>query len=111
MFEDSQGISGGTYHEGKPLWRQVCINIQYFFLFKRFTNEAILWGQLSHANLLPFYGLYQFRSRACLVSPWVDNGHVNEYLDLNPDVDRTLLVSTLDQLLPICHGELPCLRS
>jgi serine/threonine protein kinase len=60
------------------------------------TYDAILWGQLSHPNLLPFYGLYQFRSRACIVLPWVDNGHMIQFLRQNPDVDRILLVRDFD---------------
>jgi len=45
--------------------------------------------------LLPFYGLSRFRSRACLVSPWIDNGHVHQYLSRNPDADRVLLVKNI----------------
>ncbi|KAF8077626.1 kinase-like domain-containing protein [Lyophyllum atratum] len=57
----------------------------------RFYQEAILWGQLSHPNLLPFYGLYHFRSRLCLVSPWAENGDITMYLENNPGVNRVLL--------------------
>ncbi|KAJ7651156.1 kinase-like domain-containing protein [Roridomyces roridus] len=49
-------------------------------LLKGFSREAVIWRQLSHPNLLPFYGLYKFRQRLCLVSPWMENGHVRAFL-------------------------------
>ena len=69
-------------------------------ILQRFSREAILWGQLSHPNLLPFYGLYQLGSRACLISPWVENGHINQFLARNPMVDRVLLVRTSELMPP-----------
>ncbi|KAJ7738433.1 hypothetical protein B0H14DRAFT_2407896, partial [Mycena olivaceomarginata] len=41
---------------------------------KKFGREALIWRQLSHPNLLPFFGVYTLESRLCLVSPWMDNG-------------------------------------
>lgn len=63
-------------------------------IFQRFSREAILWGQLSHPNLLPFFGLYRFRSRMCIVSPWMENGPIPSYLENTPRVDRVLLVGS-----------------
>lgn len=59
---------------------------------QQFSREAILWGQLSHRNLLPFYGIYRYRGRLCLVSPWIEHGHIREFLERNPDADRVHLV-------------------
>ncbi|RDB27522.1 Serine/threonine-protein kinase STY8 [Hypsizygus marmoreus] len=64
--------------------------------FRAFSREGVLWGQLSHINVLPFYGIYRLgdsRNRIGLVSPWMENGNVNEFLRKNPDADRRLLVS------------------
>lgn len=64
-----------------------------FFLSKqRFAKEALLWRQLSHPNVLPIYGLYRFKNRICLVSPWMDAGDISTYLQHNPDADRLQLV-------------------
>lgn len=55
----------------------------------------MLWGQLSHTNVLPFYGISRLddtRQRIGLVSPWMEHGNVNEFLVRNPDADRRLLV-------------------
>lgn len=66
------------------------------FWLQSFAREAILWSQLEHPNVLPFYGLYRLgdqSDRVCLVSPWMDNGNVSEYISVNPKVARLPLVS------------------
>ncbi|KAJ7267286.1 kinase-like domain-containing protein [Mycena rebaudengoi] len=47
---------------------------------KDFGREALIWRQLSHPNLLPFFGLYYWDERLCLVSPWMENGNILEFL-------------------------------
>ncbi|KAJ7267303.1 kinase-like domain-containing protein [Mycena rebaudengoi] len=47
---------------------------------KDFGREALIWRQLSHPNLLPFFGLYYWHERLCLVSPWMENGNVLQFL-------------------------------
>ncbi|KAJ7267291.1 kinase-like domain-containing protein [Mycena rebaudengoi] len=47
---------------------------------KEFGREALIWRQLSHPNLLPFFGLYYWDKRLCLISPWMENGNVLEFL-------------------------------
>ncbi|KAG6909009.1 hypothetical protein DXG01_002395 [Tephrocybe rancida] len=58
---------------------------------KIYAREAILWGQLSHPNLLPFYGLYAYRSQIAFVAPWAVNGNLSNYLAQNPNANRVLL--------------------
>ncbi|KAJ3561049.1 hypothetical protein NP233_g10436 [Leucocoprinus birnbaumii] len=63
---------------------------------KAFVKEAIIWSQLSHPNVLPFYGIYVLgdqRSRMALVSPWQENGNIAVYLRNKPDSARFPLVS------------------
>lgn len=65
----------------------------------------MLWAQLSHPNVLPFYGIYRLgdtRNRIGLVSAWMHNGNVNEFLEKNPDTDRRLLVSQNSSPLFLC---------
>lgn len=61
-----------------------------------YAKEAILWGQLDHPNIAPFYGVYYLdgaRERVCLVSLWMNNGNIVKYLKNNRDVPREPLVS------------------
>lgn len=58
-------------------------------------REIIIWGQLQHPNILPFYGVYHLNDaeeRICLVSPWMENGTLVDYLKACPDANRLLLV-------------------
>ncbi|KAG6909005.1 hypothetical protein DXG01_002391 [Tephrocybe rancida] len=58
---------------------------------KVYAREAILWGQLSHPNLLPFYGLHTFRTQIAFVAPWAENGNLSNYLAQEPNANRVLL--------------------
>jgi serine/threonine protein kinase len=68
---------------------------------QEFSHEAVVWRQLSHPNLLPFYGIYRSNNgcRVCLLSPWMDNGTIVQFLKKNPDVYRPGLVSNRPGLL------------
>ncbi|KAG6852960.1 hypothetical protein C0991_007876 [Blastosporella zonata] len=67
------------------------------------SKEAILWGQLSHPNLLPFYGIYRFRNGLSLVSPWMQNGDINIYLKNHRTADRLLLAYDIINGLKFLH--------
>ncbi|KAG6906101.1 hypothetical protein DXG01_015930 [Tephrocybe rancida] len=58
---------------------------------KVYAREAIIWGQLSHPNLLPFYGLHTFRSQIAFVAPWAEKGNLSNYLIQEPSANRVLL--------------------
>lgn len=56
-------------------------------LFKAYAKEAIIWSQLRHPAILPFYGVYYLgheHKKVCLVSPWMQNGNLVAYLSKNP---------------------------
>ncbi|KAF8982244.1 kinase-like domain-containing protein [Cyathus striatus] len=75
-------------------------------LLKAFFKEAILWRHIAHHNLLPFYGIYQLGDsggRICLVSPWMDNGNITQYLQRNPQVDRQDLILDIIQGISYLH--------
>jgi hypothetical protein len=68
-----------------------------------FRKEAIIWRQLAHPNLLPFFGIFyqeiNNRRRLCLVAPWMEHGHIYKYLKSNPaGVNRLTLVSAKPDL-------------
>jgi hypothetical protein len=56
--------------------------------------------------LLPFFGLYYMDARLCLVSPWLENGNIMEFLRKNPQhTDRLPLVSlstAVNSLANVC---------
>ncbi|KDQ16384.1 hypothetical protein BOTBODRAFT_94587, partial [Botryobasidium botryosum FD-172 SS1] len=82
---------------------------------QRLAREAKVWNQLSHPSVLPFLGLCILDSVPYLVSPWMENGHVLDFVQKNPNVDRLrLLAQVADGLRylhsfqprPVIHGDL-----
>jgi serine/threonine protein kinase len=85
-----------------------------------FCREAALWSQLKHVNVLPFYGIYKLQDsheRICLVSPWMENGTLREYLSNNASkADYCVLAVGVTKGLAylhdmgIVHGDLKGVR-
>ncbi|KAJ7827002.1 kinase-like domain-containing protein [Mycena olivaceomarginata] len=97
-----QVAAGGFGDIWKGLVRGQSVSVKIMRLFRdadtrdalrEFGHEALIWRQLSHPNLLPFFGLYYLENRLCLVSPWMSNGHIIEFLrNAPPDTDRVSLM-------------------
>ncbi|KAJ7038897.1 hypothetical protein C8F04DRAFT_1087915 [Mycena alexandri] len=76
----------GDIWKGRVCGQTVSIKIMRIFqdsdtqvIVKEFGREALIWCQLCHPNLLPFFGLYYLENRLCLISPWMENGNVLEF--------------------------------
>ncbi|KAG6915138.1 hypothetical protein DXG01_013077, partial [Tephrocybe rancida] len=67
------------------------------------SKETILWGQLSHPNILPFYGLFRFDGRVYFVSPWMEHGDIRMYLMHNPGAPRFKLALDVANGLAYLH--------
>ncbi|KAH7926547.1 kinase-like protein [Leucogyrophana mollusca] len=120
-------VDGGTFGDvwkGDLDGRPVAVKKMRVFgfrdvevLMKAYSKEAVLWAQLSSPYVLPFCGVYcanERSPRACLVSPWMDNGNLPQYLKDNPKANRPQLMLDvalgLEYLhsfsLPVIHGDL-----
>ena len=55
----------------------------------------MIWSTLRHPNVLPLLGVTLSENRFVMISEWMDNGNVNEFLEKNPYVDRLELVGIL----------------
>ncbi|KAG6904828.1 hypothetical protein DXG01_006865 [Tephrocybe rancida] len=96
--DDNGPVTGGGFadiYKGTFEGQVVCLKTIRVYqdkiddLLKVFSKEVVLWGQLSHKNILPIYGLFRFdkKSRLCIVSPWMKNGDIVAYLKVNPNVN------------------------
>ncbi|KAJ6464621.1 kinase-like domain-containing protein [Mycena vitilis] len=72
-------------------------------LFKELSKEALIWRQLCHPNLLPFFGLYYFQNRLSLVSPWMEDGDIWAFLKKEKCDTDCLLSFILDVALGLEH--------
>ncbi|KAI5116076.1 hypothetical protein M0805_003833 [Coniferiporia weirii] len=67
-------------------------------------KEAIVWRQLTHLNVLPFYGICDslFAPSIALVSPWVENGDLADFSKLDGISFRN--INGIDFMLQIARG-------
>ncbi|KAJ7343057.1 kinase-like domain-containing protein [Mycena albidolilacea] len=71
---------------------------------QRLTREVHVWRQQRHANVLPFLGLYDI-DEACpfLISPFLNSGHVGQYLGNHPHANRNHLLYDVAAGLKYLH--------
>ncbi|KAF9644312.1 hypothetical protein BDM02DRAFT_991187 [Thelephora ganbajun] len=82
---------------------------------KIFCQEAVMWKRLTHPNILPLLGVTITPLQ--LISNWVPDGNLSEYIKDNSDADRLALMSDVAKGLcylhscNVIHGDLKGLRS
>ncbi|KAF8991446.1 kinase-like protein [Hymenopellis radicata] len=77
---------------------------------KAFCQEALIWRQVSHRNILAFYGvsIEVFPGRLCFVSPWMEHGNINDFLESHPHHDRWQCLWDIAAGIEYLHGLDPC---
>ncbi|KAG6835546.1 hypothetical protein H0H93_000321 [Arthromyces matolae] len=68
------------------------------------AREVFLWGQMSHQNILPFYGLYPYKGGLSMVLPWASNGTVADFVRQNSATNRPLLCSDIASGIEYLHS-------
>ncbi|KAJ4464264.1 kinase-like domain-containing protein [Lentinula lateritia] len=76
---------------------------------RQFCNEALLWRQLKHPNILPLLGVNEeiFSPSFCLVSPWMANKDIITYLKANPTHSRHNVLTEIAAGLTYLHSRTP----
>jgi len=59
---------------------------------QRFYREVIGWKYVSHPNVLPFLGISETLFPFCIITPWLPNGNIVEYIRQHQGVNRLQLV-------------------
>ena len=54
-----------------------------------------MWKSLQHPNILPLVGVMMSQTRFAMVSHWMLNGTINEFIKKNPGADRLELVGPI----------------
>ena len=62
------------------------------------------WKALCHLNVQPLIGVIITGDRLAMVSEWMENGNINQFVEVNSDADRLELVCFLFRILAFtCH--------
>jgi len=76
--------------------RSVSISLCYYTCLvnwlQGFCREAVAWKHLRHPNILPLLGVILNERRFALVSEWMENGTINEFVERDRDINRVRLV-------------------
>jgi serine/threonine protein kinase len=59
---------------------------------QRFCREGVAWKHLRHPNILPLLGVTISEHRFSMVSEWMDNGNINQFIEKYPHANRPMLV-------------------
>ena len=59
---------------------------------QRFCKEAVMWKTLRHPNVLSLLGATMVDGQFAMVSEWMVNGNINEFVKAHRDVNRFELV-------------------
>ena len=67
------------------------------------------WRTLQHPNVLPLIGVMMTESQFAMISDWMENGSIGEFVKANPDADQLGLVRfslRISESLPHVPGRL-----
>ncbi|KAJ3723839.1 kinase-like domain-containing protein [Lentinula raphanica] len=129
ICDSKTAVAGGGFADiwiGRWQDKRVCIKVLRFFqrdsdrekLLKDLSKEVLLWRQLKHPNILPFFGVNTelFTPSYCIISPWMSNGDMMSYsrrlkLDIHTKMLYTVQIAEGVAYLhgldpPVVHGDI-----
>jgi len=59
---------------------------------QRFCKEFLSWKALQHPNVLPLLGVIMTKTKFAMVSEWMSNGNINEFVAVQQNANRFELV-------------------
>ncbi|KAF8598864.1 WD40 repeat-like protein [Ceratobasidium sp. AG-I] len=108
-FPIASGGFGDIFH-GRT-WAGQCVAVKCLRSFgtsgkgiKRAARELYVWSKLSHPNVQPLDGVIMFQGRLGMVSPWMEYGHMKDYISNFPEVERYELVLGVARGVEYLHG-------
>jgi len=72
---------------------------------RRISRETRIWHQLSHDNILQFYGVcHDVGPSPALISPLCQHGNIEDYLRVSPNANRIPLICGIGNGLSYLHS-------
>ena len=75
---------------------QVILGTSFDSRNQRFCKEVVIWRRISHSNIVAFLGVSEAPAPLSMVSEWMPNGNVREYVGKNPETSRLQLVCSFE---------------
>ncbi|THH03010.1 hypothetical protein EW145_g6607 [Phellinidium pouzarii] len=73
---------------------------------KTLAKELRIWSDLDHPYVLPLLGFFiEDNNYPSLVSAWMENGTVQQYLQLHPECDFQQMVISIAEGIDYLHGK------
>jgi len=70
-----------------------CVTVTVWVnMSQRFCREGVAWKHLRHPNILPLIGVTVSNQRFAMISVWMENGNINEFVGKDRHVNRIELV-------------------
>ncbi|CAE6493239.1 unnamed protein product [Rhizoctonia solani] len=100
----------GQLHSGTKVaikaWRTNAIDGRSYKTIKRAARELFCWSRMNHPNVHQLMGVIMFKDQYLgMVSEWMDNGNLHEYLRKHPSADCYQLCTDLASGLGYMHSQ------
>jgi len=95
-------------HQGQPVAAKVlrvCSKSDFEKIGRRFCKEVIRWKSLNHPNVLPLVGVTMDKDHFVMVSEWMVNGNINEFIKSCKDANRFELLKDVARGLIYMHDQ------
>ncbi|KAF9785327.1 kinase-like domain-containing protein [Thelephora terrestris] len=92
-------------HRGKDVAVKVIRTCSKSDIKKLFAAKVVIWKTLQHPHVLPLIGVTTSKGRFAMVSEWMNNGNINEFVKANPDINRLKLLGGVAKGLIYIHQQ------
>ncbi|KAF9793371.1 kinase-like domain-containing protein, partial [Thelephora terrestris] len=95
----------GTYHSRAVAVKVIRTYSTYDLqkIINAFCKEVVAWRFLRHPNVLPLIGVLMSQNRFAMVSNWMVNGDINQFIKAYPKVNRFGLLAGVAEGLIYLH--------
>ncbi|CEL61208.1 hypothetical protein RSOLAG1IB_09841 [Rhizoctonia solani AG-1 IB] len=80
-------------------------HVNLYKRLKRAARELSCWSSYQHGNILPVYGFAIVQNDLAMVSPWMRNGYITDYVATNPSCNRLGLCTQLTKAIAHLHEQ------
>ncbi|KAL5641780.1 hypothetical protein ACGC1H_002026 [Rhizoctonia solani] len=87
-------------------WRTDALEQLRYKTLKRAARELFYWSRMNHRNIHKLMGVIVFKDQYLgMVSEWMENGHLHNYLQKHPDAGRYQLCIDVASGLEYMHSQ------